>query len=362
MALMLSKLIGANRFEWNAEALGKVLVDNLTVSANSILNKAFENYIKVDSYEFVRVLITAVCQLDSSNTGEYTDDRVSHEKSKLLSHEELNDFAEKFLDKNSYLKNDQNKSTSKKKKKDNGKETITIEYEKRVDAKRLAGESYCDVLKRLMHHYRIYQDEKTKKLFDSLKLKNIFSSSVMDLIDQNQKLSDSLGSSINRYEAIHPIEFHENPVLETNRQLKALGEEFSETSSLVKNMNDLGLQMAVEMASSSKTTKRHNTVMIAIGLATLLFSAVMSYLTYASSNESSRINQELLISSNAKRITIAEEQQRNSKNIYNQIKNINKSLSMINKEQGSYDKNIKQLNSEISKLIEVLKSNHITSQ
>jgi hypothetical protein len=214
-----------------------------------------------------------------------------------------------------------------------------------------------------MHHRRVYQGEKTKKLFDGLKPKNIFSNSVLGLIDQNRKLSDSLGSSINRYESFRPVQlptFPENPVHETNRQLSALGEEFSKTSSLVKNMNDLGLQMAVEMASSSKTAKLHNNILIAIGLVTLIFSAVMSYKAYISSNDSSRITQELLISSSAKRVAIAEGQQQHSKEIYNQLKNITSNIDMMNAKQGKLDKSTDLLNVEIIRLIEVFNKNHIT--
>ncbi|SCZ86284.1 hypothetical protein [Nitrosomonas mobilis] len=353
----LSKL---HSFKWTSGSLGNVLVHNFSGTANSILNKAFESYLEANSQEFVRILITAVCQLDSQNTGEYSADRITYEQSKQLSDEELNDFAEKFLEKNIYLKNDQSKSSRKETKTENGEERTTIEYEKRKDANKSDGESYCDFLKRLMHH----NFEKTRKLLDSLVPKNnIFSNSVRDLINQNRELSDSLGSSINRFESISPVQLpiiSENPAYETKLQLRALGEEFSKTSSLIKNINDLGLQMAFEMASSSKTTKLHNTIMISIGLATLVFSAVMSYMTYVSSNESSRITQELLISSSAKSMAIAEEQQQLSKEIYNQLKNIASRITIMDPTQGSLDKNVDLLNLETSRLTEELKKNHIT--
>ena len=64
MALNLSKLIGFHRFKWSSDSLGNVLVHNLSLSANSVLNKRFESYLEADSSEFIRILITAVCQLD----------------------------------------------------------------------------------------------------------------------------------------------------------------------------------------------------------------------------------------------------------------------------------------------------------
>lgn len=109
MTLKKSYLIKDYRFEWKSGSLGSLLVHNLTVSVSSMLNKRFKSYSDADSREFVRVLITAVCQLDLNNNGEYNDDRVSYEQVKYIDDDELNDFAERFLDKNAYLKKDYSK-------------------------------------------------------------------------------------------------------------------------------------------------------------------------------------------------------------------------------------------------------------
>lgn len=360
MALNLDKLIGAHRFVWNSRTLGKVLVHNLTVSANSALNAAHDNYIDADSSEFVRSLVCAVCQLDLDNSEKYTDERITAEQASSLEDEELNEFAKKFLEVNSYLKNDQGKSKTKKKKNKEGELVTTIEYEKRGDAEKSEGESDCDLLKRLMHHYRLHQDEQTKKLFESLKPKNIFSNSVLDLIGENQRLSDRLGVTLRDYEPIRPIEIPENPVYETNRQLKVLGREFRETSSLVKNMNDLGLQMAVDMASSSKTSKRHNTIMIVIGLATLIFSAVMSYLSYVSSDDTAKAIQELLKQANADQNVASASSIKSAESTNLRLVEIRDVLTNISKQQAVSDNYTEQLVSEISKLSKLLEDNHIT--
>jgi len=360
MALNLDKLIGAHRFVWNSRTLGKVLVHNLTVSANSALNAAHNNYIDADSSEFVRSLVCAVCQLDLDNSEKYTDERITAEQASSLADEELNEFAKKFLGVNSYLKNDQGKSKTKKKKNKEGELVTTIEYEKRGDAEKSEGESDCDLLKRLMHHYRLHQDEQTKKLFESLKPKNIFSNSVLDLIGENQRLSDRLGVTLRDYEPIRPIEIPENPIYETNRQLEVLGREFRETSSLVKNMNDLGLQMAVDMASSSKASKLHNTIMIAIGLATLIFSAVMSYLSYVSSDDTARATQELLKQASADQNVASVSSIKSAESTNLRLVEIRDVLTNISKQQAVSDNYTEQLVSEISKLSKLLEDNHIT--
>lgn len=360
MALNLDKLIGAHRFVWNSKTLGKVLVHNLTVSANSILNAAHVNYIDANSAEFVRSLVSVVCQLDLDGSEKYTDERVTAEQAETLTDEELNEFAKKFLEVNSYLKNDQEKSKTKKKKNKEGKLVTTIEYEKRSDADKSEGESDCDLLKRLMHHYRVHQEERTKKLFESLKPKNIFSNSVLDLIGENQRISDRLGVTLRDYELVRPIKLPENPVYETNRQLEALAREFRETSSLVKNMNDLGLQMAVDLASSSKTSKRHNTIMIAIGLVTLIFSAVMSYLSYVSSDETARTTQELLKKVNEDQNAASVSSARSAESMHLRLVEIRDVLTNISKQQTTNDQYSEQLAYEINKLSRWLENSHIT--
>jgi len=360
MALNLDKLIGAHRFVWNSETLGKVLVHNLSVSASSALNAAHKNYIDADSSKFVKSLVSAVCQLDLDNSGKYTDERITAEQAGSLTDEELNEFAKKFLEANSYLKNDQEKSKTKKKKNKEGELITTIEYEKRCDAEKLEGESDCDLLKRLMHDYRLHQEERTKELLESLKPKNIFSNSVLDLIGENQRLSDRLGVTLRDYEPIRPIEMPENPVYETNRQLEALGREFRETSSLVKNMNDLGLQMAVDMASSSKTSKRHNTIMIVIGLVTLIFSAIMSYLSYVSSDDTASATQELLKKVNADQNVALASSIKSAESLNLRLVEIRDALTNISKQQVVSDNYTEKLVSEISKLSKFLEENHIT--
>lgn len=336
MAFSIDELIAMHRFVWETDSLGKILVHNLNSTAESALRKTIKNYIDADSKVFVKTLMINICQRDSSNSGEYTDDRITLEQADKLSDEELNEFACSFLEKNSYLKNDYSKSKSKKKKNEEGNVVATIQYEKRIDARKLDDESNCDLLKRLMHHYRVHQDEKTKKLFNSLQSKNIFSDSLLGLISENRKLSNNLENEIGRYNSMRPPELYrppENPVHETNRQLTGLGEEISKTSSLIRNMNDTGLQMAVEMAVSNKRTKLYNMILIGIGLLTLVFSAVMSYFSYVSSNESTRMTQDILMKVNTAQETATNEQTKDNEAVHLQLLKINETLLEFKEEQ-----------------------------
>jgi len=121
-------------------------------------------------------------------------------------------------------------------------------------------------------------------------------------------------------------------------------------------MNDLGLQMAVDMASSSQISQRHNTIMIIIGLVTLIFSAVMSYLSYVSSDETTRSTQELLLKVNADQNAAPASSIKNGESAYLRLGEIRDSLSIISKQQNASDKDLEQLALEINKLSEILKS------
>lgn len=336
MAFSIEQFIAAHRFEWKTDSLGKILVHNFSSKNDSMLRKAFESYINADSKTFVKQLITTVCQLDSNNSGVYTDERVTLEQVEKLNDKELNEFACRYIEKNSYLMYDYNKKASKRKRNEEDNVEKTVQNEKRTEAIKQEGESYCDVLKRLMHHHRVYEEEQRQKLFDSLKPRNIFSDSLLGLIDDNRKLSSSLENELFKYKTRQLPELYkppENPVHETNRQLAGLGKEISKTSSLIKSMNDLGLQMAVEMASNSKTSQLHNTLLISIGLLTLSFSAIMSYLSYTSSVETADKMQDILIKINVVQESIANDQKKNNETAYSQLLEINKTLSKISKEK-----------------------------
>ncbi|TXI35534.1 MAG: hypothetical protein E6Q59_10810 [Nitrosomonas sp.] len=333
MTLDISKLLVAHRFVWETNSLGKVLVHNITSSADSNLRKAIRSYIDTDSKVFVKSLITNVCQLDSNNSGEFTHERVTFEQVDKFTDEELNEFACKFLEKNAYLKNDYSKDSSKRKKNEDGSLVVTIEYEKRDDARKLEDETYCDLLKRLMHYYRNDQDERTKKLYDSLKPKNIFSDSLLGLISENRKLSNSFESENHKFISSPKLYVPpENPVHKTNRQLMELSEEMGKTSGLIKNMNDVGMRMALEMALNNQRAGRYNNILIIIGIATLAFSAVMSYFSYVSSNEATRITHDILMKVNIALETAAIEQTKDNELVYLQLFKINETLSKLKEE------------------------------
>ena len=349
MQIDLDRIIGAHRFEWDSQTLGKILVHSLTGSERSTLNAAHESYLDTDSFRFVKSLITAICQLDSDNSGKYSDDRISADQANRLTEAELNEFARKFLEKNPYLRNDLEKRKNRKGKNRNSELVTKAEYQKRNDAEKSEGETDCDFLKRVMHQYRVQQKELNKRIWEDIKRKNLFSNSVLDLIDNNKQLSNRLSSTLDEYPRIDPIKFPENPIYETNRQLEALGRMIKDTSSLVQSLNDSGRGMALELASGSKTARRFNTIMIIIGLITLTFSSVMSLMSYMSSSDTARITQHLLTKANADQNIAAGNSAKRLQESSSKLGEIRDILSIIRKQDSVLANKVGQLTDEISK-------------
>jgi len=344
MSLILEKLRASHRFNLETDKLGKLLVHGFSSSVLSSLIKDFTKIIDSDSTRFVRKLSTLVCQQDINESGNYTDDRITQEQAELLSKEELERFSAQFIEKNSSIR----KIVRNEKKNEDSEQRTTLTQDYRGDSEERESGSYQDYLKCLIHDYRIDQEERTKKLYENLVgPKSLFSDSLVGLINENRKISERLGSSINRYDSIKIISPPENPVLETNKQLNAIGAEFSETSRLVKNMNDLGLQMAIEVAEGAKTSKRHNTIMIVLGLLTLLFSAVMSYLSYVSSSESASEIQKLLSNSFEIQKLAIQNNQVDQQLVRDQLNNVSYTLKMIETDQNNISAHIEQLNSKV---------------
>jgi len=160
----------------------------------------------------------------------------------------------------------------------------------------------------------------------------------LDLIKQNQKLSGRLADSIGRDNGFlftQPKLYQppENPIHETNRQLTRLGQEFSETALLIKNINDLGLKLIIDRARSSRAGTIFNTIMIFIALFTLIVTARLSYLSYTSSNESAEKIEQLLTQSNSSQNETLKHQKVNDAAVNQQLQNQAGAIDQISNSQ-----------------------------
>ncbi|PPC78617.1 hypothetical protein C4K68_03665 [Pokkaliibacter plantistimulans] len=315
MALNLDKLIKAHQFRFETEALGELLCNNFSMSVMSEAGKWLSGNEKKDSVEFARYFTTLLCQPVDKEKDK--DCRINEEQAKLLTQSDLEDFAKLFIEKNGYLLDDKDKQETIRKKDDEGKVVVSLKNHTADELLKKSDESETEHLLRVVDLYIAQSSKRTKELFDSA-MKGLFSSSTLGLLEENKRISNSLGSSLIHHQPFKLPELPENPVFETNRQLASFGKELNAVAALIKNMNDLGVQMAMDSAAATARTKLWNNIMFGLGLITLVVTAIFSYLSYASSNDSSSHVESLLVEQN----TLLEIQEKNQKELIKALSSI----------------------------------------
>lgn len=315
MPLNLDELIKAHQFRFKTEALGVLICNNFSMSVMSEARKWLSDKETKDSAEFARYFTTLLCQpADKEND---KDCRINEEQAELLTHNDLADFARQFIEKNRYLLDDKDKQEIIRKKNDQGEDVVSIKNHTSDELLKKSDESETDHLLRVVDVYITQSNKRSKELFENA-TKGLFSSATLGLLEENKRISNSLGSSLSHHKPFKLPQMQENPVFETNRQLASFGSELNEVASLIKNMNDLAVQMAMDSAAATARTKFWNNVMFVLGLITLIVTAVFSYLGYASSNESSSQVESLLVEQNA----LMKTQQTNQKELIKAISSI----------------------------------------
>ncbi len=313
MALNLDKLRKMYQFRFGTEGLGKLLCHNLSVSAMSDAGKWLENRGDKSSEEFTRYISTILCQ-SVANDEDDSEDRISQDQAKLLTQNDIQEFSKLFFEKNKYILEDREKREIIHKKDNDGKVVVSFKDHFSEELLKREGESDTDHFLRVIEEYIKQSAKQNKKLFKSF-TKNLFSNSTLNLIDENKRISDSLGNTLLHHKPFKLPERPENPVHETNRNLASFGKELNEVAYLIKNMNDLGVKMAIDTATASARSKHWNNIMFALGLVTLIVTAIFSYMSFSSSNLSSTQVERLL----NEQIIILQEQVGKQKNIVDML-------------------------------------------
>ena len=280
---IVNKLTSQSRFRFVTEALGVLLVHHFSLDVLSSIEKKKNNGELDTPTKLVIELISLTCQFDNKN-GEYTEERIADGEAEKLSEKELNDFAKLFIEHNPFLMRDRKSVKSKREANDNGEVKISIEPKSSELAQKQENETDCEHLQRLINGELEDQKLIYKKLFSSFSTKNLFSNRAIDLINENRQISSSLGNRLNQ-----PFELPdlpESPMIKTNQILSSLAEEQKDMAGLIKNMNDLGVQLSIDATRNTARSRFWNNVMFLLGLLTLIFTAVFSYTSFKSSEES----------------------------------------------------------------------------
>ncbi|HHG3121893.1 hypothetical protein [Vibrio parahaemolyticus] len=313
MVSSIEKFMKAYQFRFETESLGELICNNFSTPVMREAKKWLSDKDNKDSVAFTRYLTTLLCQpVDKEKDKDY---RINKEQSELLTSTDLIEFSRLFLQKNSYLLEDPDKQEAIRNVDDEGNVSVSFKHHPSDELSKKSDESETEHLLRVVDSYITQSSERAKKLFESA-TKSTFSRTTLDLLKENQRISESLGSSLSLHERSYQLtELPENPVFETNRQLASFGQELNEVAQLIKNMNDLGVQMAMDSAAATARTKFWNNLMFGLGLITLVVTAIFSYLSYSSSNDSSIEIESILMEQNALLMTQEENQKELIKSI-----------------------------------------------
>ena len=285
MELNISKLVNKlrlkHRFRFETETLGILLVHDFSLSVFSAIEKKIQNGELDTPTELAIELICLTCQFDNKD-GEYTEERISDGEAKKLSENELNNFARLFIKHNQDLMHDEKSVLITREDNDIGEDTVSIKPKEYVQKQE--NETDCEHLQRLVNGALEYQRLLNKKLIASISTKNLFSNRTIDLINENRQISSNLGSRLNQPFKLQDLP--ESPMIKTDNILSSLAEEQKEMAGLIKNMNDLGVQMSIDATTNTARSRFWNSVMFFLGLVTLIITAVFSYSSYKSSEES----------------------------------------------------------------------------
>jgi len=275
-----------HRFTFESEVLGGILAHSFSVSAMSKAQKWLKGKEGFEPEDFARMLTELICQIDAQGDSAPSEKRLSNSESSKLTKNDLEKFAELFIQNNPHFTEDIEKEKSVRSTNEKGETVVSIEKFQSEELQKKESESNCQHLLRILPEHIKQSTERTKKLFGGTLGKYIFSNTTMDLLNENKRISSMLGETLHNYEPIKFPELPENPVFETNRTLKTLGSELSEVGALIKNMNDLAVQITVDSTRASLRTKIWNNIMFSLGLLTLIITATISYKSYVSANNS----------------------------------------------------------------------------
>jgi hypothetical protein len=321
----LSKLIHLEDFLFNTTSLGHLRVGSITLDSMRKLD--IKRTKEMNDEDFVRSLIlaTAYHSLPESDSygAELTEDEV-----KTLPPDDLDRFAQEFLNQRKSLFKDFEDEPK------TGPKVVSStsisKVQKNIDLPREEGENIKKYLRRVLNSHLERHTKHAERIFQNLLPKHLFSDSASRLLEENRKIGNALQDALRVTSALEEnkkygnalqealratsatddirkamghrvdsgvferaipapniINHPENPILQTNRELKAVADNFDKlmpiiinSGQLIKNMNDLALTMAGSSATHAARTSRQNQLMILIGVISLAVSAWISYLGY----------------------------------------------------------------------------------
>jgi hypothetical protein len=305
-------VIKIKEFEFESEKLGKIRIGMYSILAASKLEKLINDFKKVSGIEFIKYLMSVVGYRYNESTGDFNKENISIDETDLLSEQELEEFANLYIQNNDWLferYSIDDKKEDKEKNKTN---------KKKISIAQLPDEKNSEYLKRLFIGYNKNLMKWISNISSSLKSPFSISDKSSELlknqIQNNVLISGMLGNSLKDFqinlpqynrESYHPLRTIPNLESATKGNESYLLEELintqkkmmpiiAESVSLIKSMNDTAIQMVSRLARNAKSSTIFNSVMVSIGVLTLITTLVVSIIDFKASQKNNTQNKLLL--------------------------------------------------------------------
>ena len=333
MVLDLSKFERRHDFDLETQSHGIVRCGTLKVSTLSGTANALANP-NGDALLQCRNILQIVGRkiVLSADNQESSEAALSDEDIQEITDEEIEAFSKDFVSHNDWLLHSYDNA--------NKQESSSHENDSigpsRTEPDALAkgdGERNSDYLIRVLHRYFEAQGERLKKMLEPLskglasdtfaaQIKKLteplsvrlassaFDASTLESLRRNISISDQLKDTLRAFEKsavareitaeparleihpLRPIDFPENPIVETNRRLGSMLDQIGEmralaarSAELIDSMNQTTLKMQANFISNARSTQRSALVAIGIAVLSLLASSFFSWLSYSDGKE-----------------------------------------------------------------------------
>ena len=335
MVLDLSKFERRHDFDLETQSLGIIRCGTLKVSTLSGTAKALADP-NGDALLQCRNILQMVGKIlfPPADNQETSEIGLSDDDIQRITDEEIETFSKEFVAHNDWLLHsgdDANRQES-----SGHANGSTGSFRTEADALAKGnGERNSDYLIRVLHRYFEAQGERLKKMLEPLskgfasdtfaaQIKQLaeplsarlassgFNATTLESLRRNLSISDQLKDTLRAFDKstiareilseparleIHsprPIEFPENPIVETNRRLSSMLDQIGEmralaarSAELIDSMNRTALQMQANFISNARSTQKSALIAIGIAVFSLLASSFFSWLSYSDGKEQS---------------------------------------------------------------------------
>ena len=273
------------RFSFQTSEVGTILVGVFNRRVAHTIESELDDKTEADPKQIAITILREIAKIDRDKTGKYHEKKLDEEQLNQITDPELEDFASKFMEKNSWVIDSYTNISS-----------VSIEDQESIRLKKPTPafskqeeETNLFFMNRSILHYL----EKSKKLFedDGLSfstIRNLYSDATASLYEENLLISGNLGSQ--QFLGSQPLqEFSisepKAKIPETSQLIDDAISQLEKIIILITTMNNLGRRMTANAHLNEARERKYGLGAIGIAIVAIIVSTIFSILIYTSSND-----------------------------------------------------------------------------